>query len=468
MCGCGCSGADAPCRGKKAAASESAWVSTRSLRVRRVQGPRTSTSLPAGTAGLDALRPWLRVQAVNVRRHAAALRPFRRVEFGNGPAAPTEGHLQAANRLITSLRRGLIQMTDTVVEQASAAGETPTSARLIETMRSKDGAHNWVQAIERIWDFYFELFGQRQSRYGDWLLSCDRIALDCFQRAFTGIGVAKSIPAPPPFSYMRTGFSPATFRRSIPLRRLGQRLNPFPLIQLPYHRLVNPWTLGAILHEVSHNLQNDLGLARTIPRAIGQAILAAGHPRAVARTWMWWNRELFADVSGLLLGGPAVVASLFDVVGRKPSNVLTFTPRAPHPTPYLRTLISIELLRRMGFQTEARRFGDMWRRLYPDPRRGNIPAVLHETMDAVNPLVVDVVCFRRYAELGNRSLHETMAFGPKDQQMIEECARRLASGTDPGIVPARFLIGAARLALDRRLARPDVITNNFYKELSRR
>ena len=122
----------------------------------------------------------------------------------------------------------------------------------------------------------------------------------------------------------------------------------------------------------------------------------------------------------------------------------------------------------MGFQTEARRFRDMWRRLYPDPRRGNIPAVLHDTMDAVNPLVVDVVCFRRYAELGNRSLHETMAFGTKEQQMIEECARRLASGTDPGIVPARFLIGAARLALDRRLARPDAITNNFYKELSRR
>ena len=82
-------------------------------------------------------------------------------------------------------------MTDTVVELASAAGETPTSARLIETMRSKDGAHDWVQAIERIWDFYFELFGQRQSPYGDWLLSCDRIALDCFQRAFTGNGVAK-------------------------------------------------------------------------------------------------------------------------------------------------------------------------------------------------------------------------------------------------------------------------------------
>jgi len=44
----------------------------------------------------------------------------------------------------------------------------------------------------------------------------------------------------------------------------------------------------------------------------------------------------------------------------------------------------------------------------------------------------------------------------------------LAAGNDPGVVPARFLIGATRIALDRRLARPGVITENFYKELARR
>ena len=41
-----------------------------------------------------------------------------------------------------------------------------------------------------------------------------------------------------------------------------KQLNPFPLVQLPYHRLVNPWTLGAVMHEVSHNLQTDLGLSK--------------------------------------------------------------------------------------------------------------------------------------------------------------------------------------------------------------
>jgi hypothetical protein len=52
--------------------------------------------------------------------------------------------------------------------------------------------------------------------------------------------------------------------------------------------------------------------------------------------------------------------------------------------------------------------------------------------------------------------------------MIEEAARRLASGGDPGIIPERFLIGAARVALDRRLAGPSAIAENFYRELARR
>jgi hypothetical protein len=52
--------------------------------------------------------------------------------------------------------------------------------------------------------------------------------------------------------------------------------------------------------------------------------------------------------------------------------------------------------------------------------------------------------------------------------MIEEAGRRLAAGVDPGILPERFMIGAARHALDKKLARPGVITENFYKELARR
>lgn len=435
-------------------------------RVRQRARPApAAVSRPA--MSLAVLRPWLRAQSVNVTRHAAALRPFRRDEFGSGPESPSEGHLQAVNQLITSLRERLLRMSAEVGRSVEAASRQSTTTRLQRMLTQKELAHESVRAIERVWDFYFELFGQRQSEAATWLLAADRIALNCYQASFTRLGTARSIPAPPPFSYMRTGFSPATFRRQIPLRRLGLQLNPFPLIQLPYHRIVNPWTLGAILHEVSHNLHNDLGLERVVPTRIDGRLRDAGLGGQVAATWTRWNRELFADVCGLLLGGPAVVGSLFDVIGRAPRTVLTYDPTGPHPTPYLRAFISTELLRRMGFEEEAAGYRRLWTRLYPSGRAGSIPRPLLETFPEANAIVLDAVCYRPFAALGGKCLSEVLPFQRKEQQMIEETAGRLAAGTDPGIIPGRFLIGASRVALDRRLARPGVIFRNFYTALAR-
>ncbi len=281
-------------------------------------------------------------------------------------------------------------------------------------------------------------------------------------------GCRRWLPAPPPFSYARTGFSPATFRRGIPLRRLGRQINPFPLVQLPYHRLVNPWTLGAVLHEVSHNLQSDLGLNRAVPVALGRRLLEEDCPPAVVQVWVRWNREIFADLCAVLLGGPAVVGSLLDVVGRAPRTVVAYNPRGPHPTPWFRVFLSTELLRRLGFAQEAERYESLWSKIYPDPRAGTLPRALVDTFARAYPAVVDALCFREFAPLGKRSLAGTIRFGAKEHQMTLEAAERLAAGTDPGIIPARFLIGSARFALDHKLARPGVITKNFYTELARR
>jgi hypothetical protein len=416
--------------------------------------------------GRTVLLPWLRAQSLNVTRHAAALRPFRREEFGTGAAAPTEGHIQAVNKLMNSLRGGLLRMAGNVGKAVELTGQEASVPNLQRVVCHKHRAHDWVQAIERIWDFYFELFGQRQGQYKDWLLSCDRIALDVYRVTYLGLGTARSVPAPPPFCYMRTGFAPATFRRGIPLTRLGRQLNPFPLIQLPYHRLVNPWTLGAMLHETSHNLQSDLELSRGIPKAVALRLLRAGLGRFVAMVWARWNREMFADMCALLLGGPGAVGSLMDVVGRTPEVVFHYSSRVPHPTPYLRTLISVELLRRMGFGEEASRYRTAWTRIYPDPRTGNIPEEVLDTFPQACELAVDQMCFKPYPSLGNRSLAQVIKFERKEQLMIEEAARRLAAGVDPGIIPERFLIGAVRFAVDERLASPTAIAQNFYKQLA--
>lgn len=443
------------------------------LRIRpfRITGARTvgaqAVRIPGARPRMaePPLARFVRSQAINTSRHAAALRPFQRREFGQGPAAPSETHIKAANQMILSLRRGLEDLSGQLEEAAHLDGLHASLDRLLNT---KERAGSMVKFIEKVWNFFYELFGQRQTRYAKWLLAADRIALDCYGVVYTGLGQPRSIPTPPPFSYMQTEYTPSTFRRGVRLSRLGSLANPFPIVQLPYHRLVNPWTLGAIHHEVSHNIQNDLGLWTVVPKNIRIRLTRAGIDPATARTWARWHKEIWADLCGALLGGPAVVTSLLDVVGGSRASTLGYSPAGVHPTPYLRTFISLELLRRMGFSNEAQSVHRMWQRLYPDPQRSRIPPPMLESFGKAAPLVVDTICYQPYKQLGGMNLAQVVGFKPGHQQMIQEAAGRLAAGVDPGILPARYLVGATRWALDQRLASPGRIARNFYQALAER
>jgi hypothetical protein len=122
----------------------------------------------------------------------------------------------------------------------------------------------------------------------------------------------------------------------------------------------------------------------------------------------------------------------------------------------------------MGFLDESKAYGRAWLKMYPNPRLGNFPPAMLKDVPVVVARVVDAICFTPLEGLGRRCLSQVLRFEPKEQVMIEEAARRLAAGNDPGIIPERFLIGAARVAFERRLAKPELIKTNFYKELARR
>lgn len=434
----------------------------------RLQEPEAvlRRSQPASSARQQGtMERFLSAQVTNTRQHIAALRPFRPDEFGTAAGAPSLAHIQASNRLIMNLRQYLMRHYQRLLQAQRNAQSRPASANLNALLASKDRVALWVKFLEKTWDFYFMLFGQRQADVGRWLLACDRLALDCYQAAYTGLGKSRSIPTPPPFTFMATGFSPATFRRGIRLSKIGKLANPFPVVELPYHRLVNPWTLGAVPHEVSHNLQNDLGLWEVVPRLVRERLQAIGIAEDAAATWSTWHKEIWADLAGLLLGGPHIVDSLIDVLGRTRRPTLSFNSSGVHPTPYLRLLISLELLSRMGFSKQAGDFRRFWKKLYPAPERSNLPAAMLRSFKPACEAVVDTLCYQPYPQLGGKSLAQVTSFKPVHLPMVEEAARRLAEGNDPGILPERFLIGAARQALDQGLAPPEKITRNFYRAL---
>ncbi len=415
------------------------------------------------------LDKWLNIQSINLTRHAKSLRPFIKDEFGTGVASPSEAHIEAVNRFIDKFRSQLVERARWVEAAAAAARREPTTERLQVLLERKQMVGNRVLYVEGIWDFYFDLFVQRLSTFGERLRSVDRIAANCYEDLYVGLGTAQPTPSLLPFSYARSGFSPATFRRGVPITKLRRNPNPFPLIMLPQHRLDNVWALSSVLHEVSHNLQADLGLWDVIPARVFQRLTTEGRiPAEVAQVWANWQKEIMADMFALVLGGPAAVESLMDVVGRSPTSTVRFSPFSVHPTPYLRVPINLILLRRLGFEKMASELSRVWQRLYPRVTPNDIPSTFMKTFHPAAEMVVDTMVFQTYPQFGKKCLAKAVEFGPKQMAMVELAGQRLAKGEDPGTIPVRFMISAARFALDKQLATPQTITDNFYRILGRR
>jgi hypothetical protein len=426
---------------------------------------RATVAVPPG----DPLHIYLRGQQVANAGAALLLQPFREGEFGRGAAGPSKAHLAEVNAMLNRMRR-LVDENGAQMARAVKAAAGPGGAVAVEeAMRLKQEGCTLISAVERVRQFYWEIFGQRQTRIAPQLLGSDRIALDCYQYVYGGLGRARSIPSPAPLSFMNSeGGGPATYRRDVTMRKLLNLPNPFPLVRLPYSRLVTPWTLGAIAHETGHNLQADLGLWLVVPRLINRRLSAAGIPADVRRIWVRWAKETFADLIGILLIGPAFVESTMDVVGKSAQATGAFSPRGVHPTPYLRVSIGTHLLRKIGFTAYADRLDGVWRRLYPDSVGSGIPAGFRRHFARSMPIVVETIVATPFTELGNRTLRQVVCFRPQDHEIAVEAAGRLATGRDPGIIPERFLINAARIAFDRRLAPPAAIARNFYDALGRR
>jgi hypothetical protein len=336
-------------------------------------------------------------------------------------------------------------------------------------LERKQKVGDQVLYLEGIWDFYFDMFVQRLSAFGERLRSIDRIAIGCYEKVYVGLGTAKPTPSLLPFSYANSGFSPYTIRRGVPMQKLRHNPNLFPLIVIPQHRLSNVWALSSVLHEVSHNLQADLGLWEVMPAQIYQRLTTeAKIPPEVAQIWAQWHKEMMADMFALVLGGPAAVESLMDVVGRSPASTVLFSAMSVHPTPYLRVLINLILLRRLGFDQLAADLTRIWQRLYPRISSSHIPSSFAKTFHSAAELAVDTMVFQPYPQLGHKSMAQVVDFGPTQLDLIQQAGHRLARGEDSGTIPVRLMISAARFALDNQLAKPQTITDNFYRILGRR
>jgi hypothetical protein len=321
-----------------------------------------------------------------------------------------------------------------------------------------------IDRARRAFGLFFEIFSQRGSAFAPALSAHDVIAEDCYR------AVRQSAPQIfrgsllKPLTYMEHSFSPATMRRGVLLNRLLGEPNPFPIVRIPWDR-DNPWQ-AVFLHEVAHNLQADLGIWQENRQAVVRRTLRASGDPSLTRIYGLWHKEIFADLAAILLGGPASAWGMASFLAHPAPRTMTFRAGGAHPTAYLRVHILAEMVRRLGFEDDARRLSRVWDDLY-NPRQVNrLPARLLATSNQIIPEIVDEIAFQTRRNLAHRSLADIIPFDSDDENAIRAGAKALVRGRIPQDLAPRHLVSAASYALAEGRISPRLLSDRVVDRLN--
>ncbi len=372
--------------------------------------------------------------------------------------APSAQHFRTANQRLTKIDQAVEKRLKFLKRYQRTA--KPQQVLLYAALVERE-----IDRARRAFGLFFEVFSQRGSAFAPVLAAHDLIASDCYQ-AVRQSGpriLAESLVKP--LTYLEHGYSPATMRRGVTLVKLLGETNPFPLIRIPWDR-DNPWQ-AVFLHEVSHNLQADLGLWQENKDAVQQRMLRAVGDPDIISIYGRWHKEIFADLSAVLLGGPATVWGMMDFLAHPSSKVMTYRPGGAHPTGYLRVFVLAEMLRRMGFEEESARVTKVWKRLYRPATGHRIPKRLLSTSQQSITHIVDEIAYQPRRSLAQRALADVIQFTPEHERLIRNGSEQLARGTVPKDLPPRFMVSASRHALASGVSLPK-LSNLVIRHLSQK
>ena len=362
------------------------------------------------------------------------------LRHGDRIYSPSAAHFTAANRRLSSIDKDIQQKLNWLKQRWKKM--PPARILIAMAMVEKE-----IDRARRTFGMFFDLFSQRGSAFAPALTAHDAIAADCYAAVRASAPQIFKGRLLKPLTYLEHGYSPATMRRGISLRRLLGEHNPFPIIRIPWDR-DNPWQ-AVFLHEVAHNLHADMGIWQENRIAVHRRMLKSTGDPLVTSIYARWHKEIFADMASVLLGGPASVWGAMDFLAHPAPKTLTYRPGGAHPTGYLRVLILAEVLRRMGFRTEANRVRRTWKGLY-DPRSGHrMPARLLSNARSLIPQVVDEIVFQPRRNLGQRALVDVIRFKKSDERHIRLGAHHLIHGKMLKDLPPRFVVSASRYALQK-------------------
>lgn len=412
-----------------------------------------------------ATRQFLHAKLIGLGARLRRLERIDRAFVGLRPQdmryAPSSAHFHAANSRLESAEQAVQARYQQLMHRWQRQADQGVHGLLTDMAL----VEREMDRVRRLFGMFYEVFAQRGTSFGPALAAHDNIAQDCYSAIRESAPGLLGLALLKPVSYMEHGYSPATMRRGVSLARLLGENNPFPLIRIPWDR-DQPWQ-AVFLHEVSHNLQADLGIWQENERAVMRRALQFSGTPLLTTIWRRWHKEIFADLAAILLGGPAAAWGMSEFLAHPAPRTMTFRPGSAHPTAYVRVFILVEALRRLHFKRDAEQLERVWRTLYDAHAPGRIPGVVVASAPRLIPQVVDEILFQTRRNLAQHAVADIIRITPEHESRIRDGARQLIAGqTDRIDLPPRHLVSAAHYALGSGRIAPQALAQAVTRLLT--
>lgn len=366
----------------------------------------------------------------------AGSEPLALMETSVPAAALSRSTLWALDRHLAQGRKVLGRRIVSFMHWLAGQGQNvppPEAQRRLSTLRMQ-----FILGLDD-YDLFSDALTQRsEARHGVRLAGLDAVARDALRLRRTPYAV------PPVVCYLDRG-------RGAAIRRLRTRLpgggtNPVALIRLPRERMVGTAVASSLAHEVGHQGAALLGLVPSLLPAL-RAKQRARPAEAVAwPLFERWLGEIVADLWSVARVGISATLGLMSVLSLPRRFAFRISGDDPHPTPWLRVLISAELGSILYPHPQWQALARIWRSLYPPSQ---LPAAVAGTLRALDdavPALCALLVQHRPTSLGGASIAEAIADPDRSPEALFATfqqsggrARRLAQ--EP---PARALATVAQ------------------------
>jgi hypothetical protein len=270
---------------------------------------------------------------------------------------------------VETLSSFLIEMLNAIQDEIEGIERDYGRNHVFQTLTEVAKLEGGLDDIQTTWQFFRTCFEQRVLPHSEALMPLlDAIAFDAY---YPVLDEARRAGLPestflkePPLTYLDLGLGAAEWRNHVQaLARQGAPL-PIPLVRVAREDSENVWNLLSLCHEVGHDIYSEFGLEDETRQKLYLTLKSLGVSEQRVHLWVSWHAELFADLFGTLVAGPAYVDTCMERMTAPPDQMFRIDPLESRPTRFLRPFLGTFLIREMGFADEAVHLEEEWVSVY--------------------------------------------------------------------------------------------------------